>query len=523
MRPPRSSTIRTVSRAAGGAGAALLLVSCNVAPLHTIGQLDHQTRAPEELPRIPHADGAAAEVPSGYRAEVVVDGLTYPSSVEFGDDGSLFIAESGYVYGDEAAPARILRLSADGRLDIVADQLNGPVTDLLWHDGRLLISHKGTISAIDSGGGFRDLVTGLPSLGDHFNNQLAAGPDGLVYFGQGVVTNAGVVGVDNFVFGWLGKYPDLRDVPARDIRVRGEEFLSLNPLVLTSKDKPALVATCPFQPFGKGADGGEVIHGAVKANGTILRMNPDGTGLEVYAWGLRNPFGVAWGPDGRLYASDNGFDERGSRPIANAPDAVWLIREGAWYGWPDFAAGIPVTDSRFKPEGKDAPEFLMEEHPRVERPVTTRPNHAGAAKIDFDRGGGFGFDGQMFLAEFGDMTPVTGSKEGPFGFQVVRIDLEQGTTETFFRARRDALGPRDMEYTVTAGPKRPVDVAFSPSGDALYVVDMGALAVLPTPSPTIQPFPTTGTIWRIVPDDRQGTGPTGVDARTALLRVSTGR
>lgn len=29
-----------------------------------------------------------------------------------------------------------------------------------------------------------------------------------------------------------------------------------------------------------------------KASGTILRMNPDGSGLEVYAWGLRNPFGV---------------------------------------------------------------------------------------------------------------------------------------------------------------------------------------------------------------------------------------
>ena len=53
-------------------------------------------------------------------------------------------------------------------------------------------------------GGLRDLVTGLPSLGDHHNNQIAAGPDGKIYFGQGVATNSGVVGVDNFVFGWLG-------------------------------------------------------------------------------------------------------------------------------------------------------------------------------------------------------------------------------------------------------------------------------------------------------------------------------
>ena len=43
--------------------------------------------------------------------------------------------------------------------------------------------------------------------------------------------------------------------------------------------------TSAFQPFGKTAD---TAKGAVKANGTILRMNPDGSGLEVYAWGLRN-------------------------------------------------------------------------------------------------------------------------------------------------------------------------------------------------------------------------------------------
>jgi glucose/arabinose dehydrogenase len=106
-----------------------------------------------------------------------------------------------------------------------------------------------------------------------------------------------------------------------------------------------------------------VIPGQVKASGTILRMRPDGSDLQVYAWGLRNPFSVRWGPDGRLYASDNGYDERGPRPIANAPDMLWHIREGAWYGWPDYAAGIPVTDPRFRSRRGPAPRFLMAAHP----------------------------------------------------------------------------------------------------------------------------------------------------------------
>ena len=48
------------------------------------------------------------------------------------------------------------------------------------------------------------------------------------------------------------------------------------------------------------------------------------------------------------------------------------------------------------------------------------------------------------------------------------------------------------------GPKRPADVRFSPSGDALYVVDVGAIVALPADAgPMVQAFPKTGAVWRI--------------------------
>ena len=453
--------------------------------------------APKELPKIPPPDATAAQVPDGYRVEIAVSGLTYPTSIEFDGGGNMYIAESGYAYGDNIAPCRVWRIDAGGKRTIVADQLSAPITDLLWHDGRLYISHRGKISALEAGT-VRDLVTDLPSWGDHHNNQLAAGPDGKLYFGEGTATNSGVVGIDNFVFGWLHKYPSFHDVPAHDIRLRRRVFEVPDPLWAVARNQARFAATSAYHAFGTPALEGTVVKGNVRSNGTILRMNADGSNLEVYAWGLRNPFGVMWGPDGNLYTADNGFDERGSRPIANALDCIFAVKQGGWYGFPDFNAGIPVTDRRFKSERGAAPEFLLAKHPPVEKPVLTRPNHAGVTKMDFSRNARFGFEGQMFLGEVGSVAPATGENTQPAGFQVVRINPATREAQPFFHAKPSALGPKGWEYTATAGPKRPVDVRFSPQGDALYVADVGAIGIILTGAgPVPYPFPETGVIWRI--------------------------
>lgn len=544
-------------------------------------------KAPEELPRIPRSDARAAQVPAGYRVEVVLADLAYPTSIEFDDAGTMYIAEGGYIYGDEIATARILRMSSKGESQVVADQLSAPITDLLWYGNRLYISHRGKISVLEPDG-VRDLVTGLPSLGDHHNNQMTIGPDGMLYFGQGVATNSGVVGLDNFKMGWLAKYPDVHDVPAKDIRVTDQAFETPDPMAMLADKGPGhggratngkeqdkgtghaahgqkdtekrqghaghekekepgkvkelprrddkakgheghetkgmesgkgkgrdhhdkkgpetdsdqqghpMVNTFAFQPFAKTPPDTGAIRGATKASGTILRMNLDGSNLEVYAWGLRNPFGVVWGPNDELYVSDNGYDERGSRPIAHAPDCLWRVKRGAWYGFPDYAGGVLVTDPRFQPERGPALKLLMRDHPPVEKPLLALQHHVGAAKMDFGRSASFGFQGQLFLALVGDMNPITGVHDKRSGFEVIRIDPATSKAETFFKARTSALGPKGMEYVATAGLRRPVDVRFSPDGNTLYVVDIGAMAIIPTAAgPAPRPFPRTGTIWRI--------------------------
>jgi glucose/arabinose dehydrogenase len=447
----------------------------------------------KDMPRIPDPDAAAAQVPSGYKVEVFMKDLVWPTSVDFDENDNMYVAEAGYAYGDPFAVAQIFRITEAGEITRFADGFNGPITDILWHNGRLFVSHKGKISVVGTDGNVQDLVTGLPSFGDHFNNQMTVGPDGKIYFGQGVATNSGVVGLDNtYPFVWMLLWPDVHDVPAKDIRLRGTSFVTPQPnnvlarhgrlLSLTknvvyavtsifnrNKNKSLLVRTRAFQPFG---DHKRSVKGDTKASGTILRMNTDGSGLEVYAWGLRNPFGVLWGPDGQLYASDNAYDERGSRPIAHAQDNIWQIKQNGWYGFPDYSSGIPVTDPRFRSKRGPRLKFLMKDHPPVEKPWMTRPENVAVTKFDFSTSTAFGYKGNMFLTEVGSATPIT-ADPNIAGYSVIRIDPSTKETQPFLSNR--APGPSGMEYVTTPGPRRPVEARFSRDGNSLYIVDIGVI------------------------------------------------
>lgn len=267
------------------------------------------TGAPE-MPYVPPAKASEAKVPDGYQVSIVARDLTFPTSVAFGSDGAMYVAEAGYSYGKETAEPRILRIKGEGDAKVIASSgLEGPINDLLWHDDHLFVSHRGKISVVDLDGEVTDLVTDLPSQGDHHNNQLTAGQDGKIYFGQGTLTNSGVVGPDNAHMGWLGKHPEAHDVSAKDIVLNDKVFESGNPL----KEGNQIVRTRAFHAFGEFTDN-LIVKGTTKAAGTILKMNADGSDLEVHAWGLRNPYGVLWLPDGRLMVSENGMDVRGSRP-----------------------------------------------------------------------------------------------------------------------------------------------------------------------------------------------------------------
>lgn len=90
-----------------------------------------------------------------------------------------------------------------------------------------------------------------------------------------------------------------------------------------------------------------------------------GSDREVVAWGFRNVFGAGFGPGGELYVSQNGSDMRGLRPAEHDKDAFFRVREGEWYGWPDYTAELNPFTTMSPPErmlaaGREKLEFVID-------------------------------------------------------------------------------------------------------------------------------------------------------------------
>ncbi len=444
---------------------------------------------------LPALNPADILLPEGYRIEVIATALNVPSTAIF-DGNDLIVAESGW---ENVAPPRILRIRPDASVSVIASTgLRPPVMGLaLWH-GQLYVSHRGKVSVVQPDGRLHDIIAGLPSDGDNPNNNLVFGPDGRIYLGQGTVTNAGVVGIDNYALGWLEREPGLSEIPCEDVTMLGQNYQTPNPLIQAGP----IALTGAYQPFGAPATPDEKIKGDLKCGGSVLRFNPDGGGLQVVAWGLRDPFGLKFDASGQLWTTNHGTDLRGSRIVPGDPDSLFRITSGAWYGWPDYFDGQPVTDNRFKAPGKPEPGFLWQDHPPLARAYLTFAPNSGSNGFAFSPGGRFGFQGNAFVAMFGTFPPFISEGEPPaVGARITRVEVNSKQVYDFASNRV----PGSAETSTGGGFDRPSDVVFGPD-QSLYVIDWGATGIN---EKGVQSAPFTGAIWRIYPKGEQALRPGG--------------
>lgn len=213
--------------------------------------------------------------------------VSYPVAIAAAPAGDIYVAvdEQGSL-GRTAGGGKILHCSdrdGDGKADeaTVFAKVEHP-RGVTYRNGSVWVMHPPTLSVFhdDNGDHVADrqdvLVTGLTTDqitirgGDHTTNCVRMGIDGWLYIGVG------------------------------DYGIKA----------------------------AKGKDGRVI----VLRGGGIVRVRPDGTELEIYCSGLRNPFDIAIDPYLNLYARDNTNDGAGW------DTRVSLLRQTALYGYTQLFA-----------------------------------------------------------------------------------------------------------------------------------------------------------------------------------------
>jgi glucose/arabinose dehydrogenase len=480
--------------------------------------------------------GAAGAVtlPDGYQLEQVVGGLQLPSSLTWDDEGRMYVAEAGGgLFPEQIAPIRIVEVANGQATPVVEldESIEPAVVGLTWHDGAFYFTHRaadltGAVSRATLDGEVELVFDGiLDSQAEHQINDIDVGPDGRMYVSVGPAGNAGVMGPS--VAPWVMKSPGVHTTPCEDIVLTGHNFETPNFL---TEDPNDMVLTGAYVPFGTATEPGQVIEGVEKCGGSILTFDPANAEetIETHAWGFRNLLGLTWNEQGEMFAAENGYDIRGSRPVQGEIDATLRIEPDRWYGIPEYSASRePLTDPKFEPPDQfQAPVYLGTDELLgkilgsvidVEASGLTPPDPAwvlgrhtvnsSPSMIDVAPEGWGEFTGQLFVAEWGDLAPPTNPlREENVGRQVVTVDTETGEVTPFLQAESIA---------------RPFDVQFGPDG-ALYVVDYGVVNIDMELKPPYAYQPGTGGIWKVTRMpvggvDAGGGGTAGVESPGLLL------
>ena len=186
----------------------------------------------------------------------------------------------------------------------------------------------------------------------------------------------------------------------------------------------------------------------------ISRMNPDGSGQEVYVEGVRNSVGFAWYPGtSELWFTDNGRDLMGDDMPAGELNRVSL--PAMHFGFPYCHAG-DIPDPDF---GKNR---LCSE---FEPPVQKLGPHVAPLGMIF-------YTGEMFPAEYRNQVLIaehgSWNRSRKIGYRITLVKIKQGDPVNYVVFADGWL--QDEEVT-----GRPVDLLQLPDGSLLLSDDQNGI------------------------------------------------
>ena len=352
--------------------------------------LETATSAPVESPTRVVPPAETVNLPPGFGISVFAQDLRDPRMMTLGPDGQLYVAERG--------AGRIVCLpdrDGDGVTDgveVVAEGLSAPSSIAFYQDGSLYVGETTRILRLSE-------------------------PDD-----KGVFQKRGVI---------------IDGLPSGSHSTR---------TVLFSPDWSWLLVS-----VGSSCN---VCIEEDERRAAIVRYNPDGSGQEIYARGLRNAVGITFRPStDELWATNNGRDWLGDDL---PPETVHLVRQGDDFGWPRCHAGRIVDPDFGKPGACEG----------VAAPVVEMQAHSAPLGVTFYVGQQFPeeYRGDLFVAFHGSW-----NRSVPTGYKVVRIPMQNGEPGPVYDFATGWLRQDGTRWG------RPVDVLTGPDGSLFASDDEGGV------------------------------------------------
>lgn len=348
--------------------------------------------------------------------------------------GALLLGGMLYVPALAAGPASFLRLPEGFTAEILADNVPNARSMALGDGGTLFVGTRsgGVVYAI------RDALGSRPTV---------------VRFAEGLSMPNGVAMLDGDLYvaeqRRILRYPKAEESHGQPVSA-----------VVVVPDLPYKGPLHSWKYIAFGPDGKLYVPVGAPCNvcsedgfGVMLRMNPDGSGREVYAAGIRNTVGFTWHPGTReLWFTDNGRDMLGDDVPPCELNRV--SRPGQHFGFP-FCHGADVADPEFGDRGNCT---------SAEPPVQALGPHVAPLGVKFYTGSMFpeAYRGQVLIAEHGSWNRSKEAGKTGYRLTLVRLDGNKAVAYEPF-----VEGWLDGDEVIG----RPVDLLVAPDGSLLVSDD----------------------------------------------------
>ena len=197
----------------------------------------------------------------------------------------------------------------------------------------------------------KEIIKNLPNYGD-YNRSLIRINGEYLFITIGAATNSGVVGQDNL---WVEVYPEGHDITPKTITIKGNNF--------------GTEKTGAFVSYKTRNIKGQIITEHSLGNSSIMIYNLKTGATENFAWGIRNMKGIDFNSEGKTIVTVGGMEDRGLRPVKGDSDYIYQIKKNAWYGFPDYTGGDPISTPKFKDRNNGTISFILEQHPTTNPPA----------------------------------------------------------------------------------------------------------------------------------------------------------